>query len=197
MDDKVLVVWYSRTGVTAQVAGDIVAALQCQGEEIVDRKKRVGGWGFFKSCFHAIFRMGSKIAEPKFNPVDFNLVVVCSPVWAGTMACTVRQWMKVNEGKFPEVAFVATAGSQKTKTTFKHMAALAGREPAATLSLIDTAVKAGEYDEKLQEFTDKLRETAAGEKTESPGEEPPAEPEPPQNKEESDKDKLDEAGADA
>lgn len=173
-----------------------MAALQCAGEEIVDRKKRLGGLGFLRSCFHAIFRMGTKINPTAHNPADFNLVVVCSPVWAGSMACAIRQWMRANEGKLPEVAFVTTAGSAKAQNALNSMAAMAGKEPAATLLLVDKAVKAGEYDEKLKEFTEKLRETAAGDKSESTSEEPPAEPEPPENKEESDKDKLDEAGAD-
>ena len=163
MKDKILVVWYSRTGVTAQVAGDIVAELQCEGEEIVDLKKRVGGFGFFKSCIHAALRKGTKIKPPAHNPGDFRLVVICSPVWAGSMACAVRQWMKDNAGNLHEVAFLLTAGGGKVEGAFKSMAKLAGRETAAELALRDKAVKAGECADLITEFAVKLRVLVAEE----------------------------------
>jgi flavodoxin len=44
MHPKILVVYYSRTGVTKKLAENIAKELHADGEELVDIKKRKGLW---------------------------------------------------------------------------------------------------------------------------------------------------------
>jgi len=46
---KALVVFYSRTGTTKQVAEALAQSLNCDSEELIDTKKRSGPLGFLSA----------------------------------------------------------------------------------------------------------------------------------------------------
>ena len=151
---KVLVAYYSRTNVTKKVGDEIAKSLNADVEEITTPAKYGGKLGYARAGRDA---MGEKIidlGDLKYNPSDYDLVYLGAPVWVGKAANPMISYIKQNEGKFNDVKFFATAGSQDFDKIFKQMQNYIGKSPQKTLGLTTKEVKKGEFKEKLQSFID-------------------------------------------
>ena len=153
---RTLVVYYSRKGHTAELAGQIARELGADTEEIVDRKQRGGPLGWMSAGRESMKDVPAEIEEPKRDPAGYELVVIGGPVWAGKIATPARSYMRKFTGKLPETAFFTTSAGEN-ESTFEHMASLAGKAPKATLSVRNKEQKAGAHAAKVQEFVGKLR----------------------------------------
>ncbi len=170
---RILVVYYSRTGITARACRAIADALEAretpsgqeievQIEELVDKKNRDGALGWLRGGKDAATKAETEIEPTKTRPEDFDLVVLGTPVWAGTCAPAVRTYCTREAQNLPMVAFVATMGGRGDAGAFRDMQQLTGRQPVATLSLIDKAVRAERQDDylaKVDHFADELLTT--------------------------------------
>jgi flavodoxin len=86
----ILVVYYSLTGHTRQVARQIAETCGADIDPIVDvAGRQYRPWDMFRLGMQAIFRRGDDIREAIFDPSDYDLVVIGTPVWAGRMASPV------------------------------------------------------------------------------------------------------------
>ena len=151
-DNKCLVVYYSRSGNTRQVAEAIAQELGAVIEEIVDRKRRSGALGFLGGCKDALFNKLTEIDEPMNDPSTFELVVIGTPVWAGKMTPAVRTWLSRFLDSLPQVAFLATAGGQSGAGTFKGMGKVLGKRPVDTLSFTEKQLKAEDWRGEVRQF---------------------------------------------
>jgi len=154
---KVLVVCYSRTGVTAKLAEAVAEALGCQVEMLVDRKDRGGVVGYAVAGKDALTKKLADIDPIAHDPADYDLIVVGTPVWAGTMACAVRSYLTQAAPHLPDVAFFLTTGKTGIAGTFKAMAELSGKTPRATLGLRTKQVRKGAPAEDVAAFVEKLK----------------------------------------
>ncbi|WP_232450506.1 flavodoxin family protein [Burkholderia ubonensis] len=88
--DKILVVFYSRTGTTRRAGAALATMLHADVEEIVETHSRIGPFGFLRSLVEAINRKPAEIAASKRDPSAYDLVVIGTPVWAGSVSSPVR-----------------------------------------------------------------------------------------------------------
>jgi flavodoxin len=156
-DQKILLVCYSRSGTTLQVGQDIAGLLECDLEEIVDRKDRSGPMGWFGAARDAGLRKGAEIEPSRHSPADFNLLIIGTPVWAFSMSCPVRAYLERHRAELPEVAFFLTTGSSGIQSTFGAMQEICGKEPRAVLGLKTGQVRKGKHAEAVQAFVDSLK----------------------------------------
>ena len=154
---KILVAFYSRTGVTRQAAQVLAECLSCDLEEIVDRRKRSGLLGWLRSGRDAWRKRLTEIEPATRDPGGYELVVLGTPVWAFTMAPAVRTYLAAHAPKLAKVAFLCTMGGSGAEKTFAAMVEAAGKRPVATLALKEKDVRAGRADEALRRFADDLR----------------------------------------
>ena len=154
---KCLVVFYSRTGTTRKVAGQIAQALGCATEELTDTKGRAGVLGFIKGGWDAFRKKLTRIGEVANDPADFELVVLGTPVWAGSMTPAVRTYLTEQKDRLPHVAFFLTTGGSGIERTFRHMEELCGKPPKATLDLRQKEVLKGDPAAAIRAFVEKLR----------------------------------------
>ncbi len=126
---KTLIAYYSRTGNTKQVAETLAEKLDADIDEIKDMKDRSGIVGWLMGGKDAFRENTTEIAFKK-DPKDYDLVVIGTPVWAGTMTPAVRMYLKNN---FKKVAFFCTYGGSEGKT-FAEMQKIS-KKPVATLGL--------------------------------------------------------------
>lgn len=91
---KVLVVHYSRTGRTRTLAHRISEATQATVEEIVPLAGRRGVAGYVRSALEARFSRRAAIAAPAHDPDRFDVVVIGTPVWAGSLSSPVRTYLE-------------------------------------------------------------------------------------------------------
>ena len=112
---KVLVVYYSRTGTTRRVAEYLAEYFRFDLDVIVS-DSRSGALGYVKSGYESAFGKRPPISFSK-NPEDYDLVIVGSPIWAGTIASPVRSYL--SRCKSVDVAAFSTLGGNKPGKTFK------------------------------------------------------------------------------
>jgi len=150
---KILVVYYSRTGNTQKIALELIRKLGADKEDLADLKDRkMGIMAWLISGKDAIRKKMTKIRY-KEDPSKYDLVVIGTPVWAWTIPPAVRTYL--SENKFKKVAFFCTNGGQYGKT-FTEMEKLS-QKPIATLDLLDKKVRESNFKEELNEFCEKLK----------------------------------------
>ena len=94
---KPLIIFYSRTGNTKKVAEEIASLLKADIEEIIPLENYLGIWGYIKACIEAIFKKTPLIKKSGKNLTSYNLIIIGSPLWAGTMASPVRTYLLRNK----------------------------------------------------------------------------------------------------
>lgn len=128
---KILVVYYSRTGVTAQMATRLAGRLGADIEEIVDRTDRSGPSGFVRSMIDALAERSIPIGAAVHDPASYSIVVIATPVWAHHVAAPVRTWLGAYRNRLHRVAFLCTLGGSGANAVFEQMARLSGKSPVA------------------------------------------------------------------
>ncbi len=150
-----LVVYYSRTGTTKKVARAISDFLEADLDTLIDAKKRRGIIGWLRAGRDAMKGALTTIHGDEHDPARYDLVLLGTPVWAGTMSAATRTYITHYCDQLGPVAFFATCGKE-TKHTFPQMAELAETSPVETLELRAKTVKNGEYLKRVKSFTGAL-----------------------------------------
>jgi flavodoxin len=153
---KTLIIYYSRTGTTKKLAENIKLKLPSEIEEITDTKDRKGPIGYMFSGRDAMRRKLSDLNPINFNPAEFDLVVIGTPVWVANISAPVRTYLEKFKGQFKKVAFFSTMGSSGSDRTFNEMEKIVGVKPVASLSLTTVEVRQEKDGEKIDEFIKKL-----------------------------------------
>ena len=138
MNDKILCVYYSRTGKTKQAMEEIAQALDCEIVEIRDRIDRSGLRGWLRCGLDAV-RKRTRPLERYTTRQDlaaYQLVIIGTPVWAGRCSSIVRAFLKRRAYELNDVAYVTTRASEETnKDVFRQMDRCANKERVAEVSL--------------------------------------------------------------
>ena len=132
---KVLLVFFSRSGTTAEVAHLIADELECDIEELKESRDRSGGWGYVRSALGAVLGLRSALRPLARDPADYDLVVIGTPVWSGSVSTPVRTYLARQRGRFHRVGFFLTHSSTGRDRVFRQMAELAGAMPVGTLAV--------------------------------------------------------------
>ena len=154
---KALVVFYSRTGITKEVAVRISEELDCDIEEIFDVKSRKGILGYIRSGIGSAFKKMPEIKETEVNPEEYDIVIIGNPIWVGNMASPVRTYLFNNNEKLDKVAFFCTMISKESKKTFLEMERVAESDPLACLALTNSEIKQEKHIKKVKEFINKIK----------------------------------------
>ena len=149
---RILLVYYSRSGVTRKAAEKIAELLrgtpgvELTIEEILDKKDRRGLRGWLGGGYDAMRKRPAAIEDVKVDVRAFDLVVIGTPVWAWTVTPAVRVFCEGHGRSAARVAFYCTMGGSGNERTFETMEQLCAKAPAATASFIDRNVKTGSPD---------------------------------------------------
>lgn len=149
---KILIVFYSRTGTTKIVAEKLAQKLNCDIEEIIDLKKREGVMGYMKSGKDALKKVLTELKPIQKNPTDYDLVIIGTPVWAGTMSSAIRTYCEQNKDKFKAVSFFSTQGALKLQKVFSELEKVCGKKPIAYELFPTRFVRSGQFEPKLNTF---------------------------------------------
>ncbi len=155
---KVLVVYYSRTGITKKVAEVISEKLNGRIEEIKDKKNREGIINYMLSGYEAVKGKAPEIREMTENPGDFDLIVIGTPVWAANMASPVRTYINKQKKYIKDYALFCTYKGSGANKAFEKIKNELGKEPIATMDIIDKEINNDSYLNKITEFIKKVKE---------------------------------------
>ena len=157
---RVLVVCYSRSGRTRAVGAAIARRLEADFEAVAEPEDRAGPIGYARAIIDTVFGRTVRVDAPRHEPACYELVVIGTPVWAGTASAPVRSWILANRRKLPYVAFFCTEHMRGESTAFRDMTAASGKQPVARCAIRGNP---GAEDERrmLDAFADRIRRKLA------------------------------------
>jgi flavodoxin len=154
---KTLILFYSRTGTTKIVAEKMAAALSSEIEEVIDKKDRSGPIGYFTGGRDAFKKSLTNIGPIKNEITAYDLIIIGTPVWAGTMAPAIRTLIMAHKQNFKKLAFFTTQGGERVQKVLGDMEVLTGVKPEETMILTTREVKKNEADGKIAGYIEKLK----------------------------------------
>ncbi len=94
---KFLVVYYSRTGHTEQVAKALAERLGADLEPIREKRSRLGFMEYWRSGRESLFGILPTIEPSQHDPAGYDLVILGSPVWASQPSTPMRAYLAANK----------------------------------------------------------------------------------------------------
>ena len=156
---EALVVYYSNTGTTVKLAERIAENLSADKERIICTKNYRGFLGYLRAGYDSFRGNLPQIATVHHQAVDYDLVVVGAPIWAGQAAPPIRTYLRDNRNQFNRIALFTTAGGSAppdAPDAFAEMAKCAGQASVAELSVSMQAVRDEGYAADLTHFIEHL-----------------------------------------
>ncbi len=132
MASEILVVYYSRTGHTKQLAERIAERLGADLEQIAERRSRSGILGYLRSTYETLRERLPEIG-PTRDPARYRMVLVGTPIWDMSPSSPVRSYLMRHQGALRSTAFFCTCGGSGADKAFAKMSRDAGKEPMTTL----------------------------------------------------------------
>lgn len=154
---NILIAYYSRSGHTEKAATKLAEILGTDLEKIVDLKNRKGAWGFIIGGKDASLKKVTPIQSVKYNPQDYELVILATPTWASIVAPAVRTYIEQNKGKFEKVAFLVSQGGKCNGKIYKDLEELTGKSPVATVDFSGVELQGNEWMKKLKTFAENIK----------------------------------------
>jgi flavodoxin len=163
---KILVAFYSSAGTTRKAGQAIAAALKADIEDIQEVNPRhldVNGPGGLSKIAkimlagaEAQFGRLRPIRPSKYDPAEYDLVVIGTPIWNARLTGPVRAYIERHKGQFKAVAFFRTGEDPRPSVRcFRQMEQVCGQAPKATGNFNANDVKAGDF-AQVQEFVARL-----------------------------------------
>lgn len=110
---KTIVYFYSHKGSNRFLANKIAKDINCPIEEI---KPRLNS--------HLLMLMGINFGNKKLKTKieDYNIIILCGPIWMGKLIVPLRNFINRNKNKFQNLVFVTCCGStfEKKDDKFGH-----------------------------------------------------------------------------
>lgn len=158
--DDILVAYYSRTGYTRTVAGELGAALGADVDPLDDGRDRGGVLGYFHCAREALQRRTIELRPTAHDPSRYGLVVLGTPVWAGNISSPLRSYVAKHKAGLKRVAFFCTQGGSGAEKVFRELAQVCGRSPVATLALNDRDIDKRAIAQQVQRFAAAIKSAA-------------------------------------
>jgi flavodoxin len=156
-EGRALVVFFSRTATTRVLASTLARMLSADLEEICDCTERRGVMGYMRCLADSWRKRPAEIVPAGLDTSQYDLVVVGTPVWAGSVSAPVREYLLENRLKFRHVAFFCSFGGLGSQAAFDEMRALAGKAPVAQCKVRATEVQRGVVAASLALFVSVLK----------------------------------------
>ena len=130
-----LIVFYSRSGHTRQLAQELATRCSADLEEVREAKSRQGFLGYWRSALQVLTGALPPIQNPAKDPANYDTVVIGTPVWVQRPAPPVQTYLQQKAAALRQVAFFCTLGGRGDRQTFDVMSQRCGKSPLATLAV--------------------------------------------------------------
>jgi len=153
---KTLVVYYSRTGITKKIALKLSEIFKSDIEEIIDNKNRNGAIGWLLSGKDAMNKKTTLINILNKDHSKYDLVIIGSPVWAGSLTPAIRTYLINNKNNIKNSAFFCTMGGENPSKIFIQMEEILEKKPVSILMLKSKEVMDGNTTKKIDKFIEEI-----------------------------------------
>ena len=115
------VLFFTRTGNSKRIAEKLADKLSCQIIEVTDNMNWNGILGFIKGGYYA---SRDKVVVIKTNPelVDYDELIVVSPLWAGKLAPDIKELLKTVQKDKVHLVVVSTGSNISDDPEYKSVA---------------------------------------------------------------------------
>lgn len=138
---KTLVAYYSRTDTSLKVAKDLAETLGADLDRIELPTHRRGSIAYALSALEAVAK-GVPSIRTRLDPGAYDLVVLGSPVWAGTMSAPMRSYLFMHRAELPRrLGFFAVMGGRGAERAMLEMKMLCGAEQAPSQAFLERDVR--------------------------------------------------------
>ena len=152
-----LIIYYSLTGHTREVAEDLALRSGWDLAEIRDDRPRQGAWGIVRSVLEAVFGQCPKIHYRGPHPRQYDLVVIATPNWCGRLASPVRTFVREYGDWFGRVGIVVTTGGLPVGSRVPgHLEDLLGWPLEAQLVVLDSEIEGEQYHDRMMALVERL-----------------------------------------
>jgi flavodoxin len=164
-ENETLVVYYSSSGNTQRVAQAIAQSLEADLESIEEVRPTAvdlqgKGLGNFlnmgKAVFGALGDRTAKIKPLQSSTAEYDLVVVGTPVYAGSLAAPVRAFLQQQCEGMKAAAFFCTGDDPDNEKVFVQMEEVCGITPKAWHAFHAPEVRDGAFQPHVESFVSKL-----------------------------------------
>ena len=152
---RVLTVYVTRTGNTDRVARKVYEDLGGSIELITEKTNRKGIIGWMKTGRQNSTRAVGEINPTEYDPSAYDLVVLASPVWAGSVSAPMRGYMTLNAGKLTRTAVFLSNDSGDVEDAFAEIRGILPNNPVVEGSLQRKRIK-DEFDSTVRAFIDEI-----------------------------------------
>lgn len=153
---KVLVVCYSRSGTTRAIGSALAERLDADFEAITEPADRSRPLSYLRCLVDAVFARSVHIDSARHDVAQYDIVVIGTPVWAGTVSAPVRAWLTIHRRHLPHVAFFCTQRMRGDAKTFREMTKVAGKQPVAHCA-VTARMDAQEKQRFIEIFADRIK----------------------------------------
>ena len=157
--NPIVVVYYSRTGVTRHVAERLASILNADIEEIREAANRAGPLGYIKAGYDAV-KHKEAVLVSQHTVEGRKTVVLGMPVWGANPPPAIRTYLKMVNLAGAKVCGFATMGGSGAEKTLDRVAELVPNGLALRLPLKRPKVRDAELEATLREWAGKINELA-------------------------------------
>ena len=154
---NVLVVYYSRTGNTRDVAAEIARRIGAEVERITDNRNREGRLGYVKCTIDQNLNLCPRLRPMRTDPTKFDIVAVGTPIWGSTCCAPIRTFLTNVKGRLRKVAFFCTMREGNEAKAFLDMEAHCRTKPFATLAVTEDEIRAEISADNVAAFAEQCR----------------------------------------
>lgn len=154
---KVLVIHYSHTGTSRQLAQRLCRMQDWPGAEITEAHAGRGNW---RCVLDSLLRRKPEIryGGPPVNV--FDLVVLVAPIWAYRLAGPMRSFVALYRDQLPAVAVISTMGGSGAPNAVAEIAHMLGHAPLMSTAFTQREVADGSCAGRLQAFATAIQSAA-------------------------------------
>ncbi len=155
---RILIVSYSRTGNTRDVAAAIAQLVDADREDLVPLgASRDGLRGYMRCSLESVTGTLPALASTPHDPSSYDLVVVGTPTWNLGVSTPVRSWLRQHAKELRDVAFYCTCGGTGGDRVLAELQRLAGRAPRTAMILRERDLRSPRYRTEVMRFANALR----------------------------------------
>lgn len=154
---RILIVYYSRTGNTKNIAEKIKKTLNCDIEEIKEKVNRLGIWGYIQSGRESCVRETPKICDLRHDFSKYDLIIVGTPIWAFTLASPVRSFLVNHKNSIKKFAFFCTQEGSGGENAIKEVEGVLGKKSTVNLICKANEIKNEKINREIEIFINQLK----------------------------------------
>ena len=149
---RTLVVFYSRTGQTRTLAKAIAERLDADLEQLMITGEESGTRGYLRCALDGLLGRHVDLALPLHNPNVYDVVVIASPVWSGSLSSPVRTYLTAQDGRLRRVALAVSNRGGSVQHVVTQLRRLTGLPPIATMAVSNSELETPVLRHRLDRF---------------------------------------------